>query len=198
MNFIYLKGIIKNIKYSHTIGDTVFNRADLIVKRDDGREDLIILKFKEFTLSTKEDCEIELIGNVRSFSQKMDGKNRVEIYVFSYFDRIEENYENDNVVILEGKICKKDTIRKTSNGKHYIHYIVANNIITEDNQKITSYIPCVAWGKLAKEIESNYGVGDDIHIEGQLQSREYKKRLSDNDIEIRMAHELATCEIRKI
>ena len=198
MNFIYLKGIIKNIKYSHTIGDTVFNRADLIVKRDDGREDLIILKFKEFTLSTKEDCEIELIGNVRSFSQKMDGKNRVEIYVFSYFDRIEENYENDNVVILEGKICKKDTIRKTSNGKHYIHYIVANNIITEDNQKINSYIPCVAWGKLAKEIESNYGVGDDIHIEGQLQSREYKKRLSDNDIEIRMAHELATCEIRKI
>jgi primosomal replication protein N len=198
MNFIYLKGIIKNIKYSHTIEDTVFNRADLIVKRDDGREDLIILKFKEFTLSAKEDCEIELIGNVRSFSQQMEGKNRVEIYVFSYFDRIEEDYENDNVVILEGKICKKDTIRKTSNGKHYIHYIVANNIITEDNQKINSYIPCVAWGKLAKEVESDYIVGDDIHIEGQLQSREYKKRLSDNDIEIRMAHELATCEIKKI
>ena len=46
MNFVYLKGIIKNIRYSHTINDTIFNRADLIVRREDGREDLLFIKFK--------------------------------------------------------------------------------------------------------------------------------------------------------
>jgi hypothetical protein len=55
MNNIYLKGFIKNIQYSHSVGGTVFNKADLIVKREDGREDIVVLKFKAFSLSTKED-----------------------------------------------------------------------------------------------------------------------------------------------
>lgn len=198
MNFIYLRGIVKNIRYSHTISDTVFNKADLIVKRPDGREDLIILKFKEFSLSSREDREIELVGNIRSFSQQVNGKNKVEIYVFSYFDTIDTQYDNSNVATIEGKICKKDTLRKTLSGKHYIHYIVANNILTEDGQKLNSYIPCVAWGKLAKEIESDYTIGDDVHIEGQLQSREYKKKISEREIELRIAHEMATTTIQKL
>ena len=198
MNFIYLKGIVKNIRYSHTIGDTVFNKADLIVKRPNGREDLILLKFKEFSLPNREDKEIELIGNIRSFSQQINGKNKVEIYVYSYFDVIETSYDEPNVATIEGKICKKDTLRKTMNGKHYIHYIVANNILTEDGQKLNSYIPCVAWGKLAKAIESDYNVGDDVHLEGQLQSREYKKKLSEKEIELRIAHEMATTTIQKL
>jgi hypothetical protein len=198
MNLIYLKGIIKNIRYSHTIGDTTFNKADLIVRRPDGREDLIILKFKEFTLLTKEDREIELLGNIRSFSQQIEGKNKVEIYVFSYFDEVETQYDTSNVVKIEGKICKKDTLRKTSSRKHYIHYIMVNNIITEDGMRLNSYIPCVAWGSLAKLIESDYTVGDSVHIEGQLQSREYKKKISEKELELRMAHELATTTIKKI
>lgn len=197
MNFIYLKGIVRNIRYSHTIDDIVFNRADLIVKRPDGREDLIIVKFKEFSLSAKEDSEVELIGNIRSFSQKVGNKNKVEIYVFSYFDTIEEVYTESNIAKIKGKICKKDTIRKTYSGKHYIHFIVANNIITEDGQKLNSYIPCVAWGKLAKDIDNEYNVGDDVCINGSLRSREYKKKLSDNDIELRIAHELSVGEIKR-
>jgi primosomal replication protein N len=198
MNFIYLKGIIKNITYSHTIGDTIFNKADLIVRRPDGREDLVVIKFKEFSFTGSEYREVELIGNIRSFSHQVDGKNKVEVYVFSYFDEVGEQFEQSNVVLLEGKICKKDTIRKTSSGKHYIHYIVANNIHTENGTKLSSYIPCVSWGKTAREIENNFNVGDTVHIEGQLQSREHKKRISDNEVELRLAHELATTTINKV
>jgi primosomal replication protein N len=197
MNLIYLRGIIRNIRYSHTIDQTVFNKADIIVTRPDGREDLIVLKFKEFSMNYKPDTEVELIGNIRSFSQHVGDKNKVDIYVFSYFDPVEDCYDDTNVAILDGKICKKDSLRKTASGKHYIHYIVANNIVTEDGQKLNSYIPCVAWGKTAKDIENNYAVGDAVSIKGRLQSREYKKRLSENEIEIRMAHELATNEITK-
>lgn len=198
MNFIYLKGIIKNITYSHSIGDTVFNKADLIVRRPDGREDLIVIKFKEFSFTGLEYKEVELVGNIRSFSHQVGDKNKVEVYVFSYFDDVEEPHNQPNVVLLDGKICKKDTIRKTSSGKHYIHYIVANNIHTENGTKLSSYIPCVSWGKAAKEVESNFNVGDTVHIEGRLQSREHKKRISDSEVELRVAHELATTTINKL
>ena len=36
MNNIILKGVIRNIEYSHTINETEYDKADLIVKRDDG------------------------------------------------------------------------------------------------------------------------------------------------------------------
>lgn len=198
MNFVYLRGFIKNIQYSHSIGNTVFNKADLIVKRDNGQEDLIIVKFKQFSLQCNDNTEVELIGNIRSFSHQIEGKNKVEIYVFSYFDTLDESFECQNIAKLKGRICKKDTLRTTSKGKHYIHYILANNIIMEDGQKLNSYIPCVAWGKEAKDIANNYDVGDMIYIEGQLHSREYKKKKPDGNIELRIAHEFATITVSRL
>lgn len=198
MNTIYLRGIIKNIKYSHTIDDITFNRAELIVKRPDGREDILIIKFKQFSMNFKENTQVELVGNIRSYSQLVDGKYRVEIYVFTYFDEVEIESDNiNNFVKLDGKICKKDTIRTTSKGKHYIHFIIANNLIMESQQKLNSYIPCVAWGKDAKHIMANYNVGDSVYIEGQLQSREYKKKV-DEEIEIRVAHEVLINTISEV
>lgn len=198
MNFVYLKGIVKNIRYSHTIDDIVFNRAELLVKRPDGTEDILIVKFKQFSRYFKEDSLIELIGNVRSYSQLVDGTHKVEIYVFSYFDEVEiETEDITNVVKLDGRICKKDELRTTTSGKHYIHFIIANNLIVEESQKLNSYIPCVAWGKNAKIIRDNYKVGDFLTVEGQLQSRQYKKQTGD-DFEIRVAHEVLVktmCEV---
>ena len=199
MNFIYLKGLIKNIRYSHTIGTTNFNKADLIVKRDDGREDILIVKFKEFCTDIKEDKEVELTGNIRSFSKLINGKNKVEIYVFSYFDQVELEYDSSiqNFVKLFGRVCKKDTLRTTSSGKHYIHFIVANNLLVEGDQKLNSYIPCVAWGVTGKELDANFNVGDTIYLEGQLHSREYKKHLDNGEFEIRIAHEVLSIDIQK-
>lgn len=198
MNFVYLKGIIKNIRYSHTIDDTIFNRADLIVKKPDGRENILIIKFKQFSVDLKENTEVELVGNIRSYSQTIDGKHKVEIYVFTYFDTVEvEMGDITNAIKLKGKVCKKDDMRTTSRGKHYIHFIIANNLEIENHQRLNSYIPCVAWGKLAKQIESTINVGDDIFVDGQLQSREYKKKTAD-DLEIRIAHEILVNTIDEV
>jgi primosomal replication protein N len=197
MNNVYLKGIIKNIEYSHTIDEIVFNKASLIVKRPDGREDILILKFKQFSSNFKDGAEIELTGNIRSYSQQLDGKHKVEIYVFSYFDDISvETDDVCNIANIDGRICRKDTIRTTSNGKHYIHFIMANNIETDSCQKLNSYIPCVAWGKLAKYIDKELSVGDFITTKGKLQSREYKKK-QQGGIDIRVAHELLVDSIKE-
>lgn len=198
MNYVYLKGIIKNIKYSHTIDSTVFNRAELIVKKPDGRESILIIKFKQFSADLKEYSEVELVGNIRSYSQTIDGKHKVEIYVFTYFDKVEiETDDISNIVRLTGKVCKKDSLRTNSKGKHYIHFIVANNLETDNAQRLNSYIPCVAWGKLAKYVDSSINVSDEITLEGQLQSREYKKRGSD-ELEIRIAHEVLVTTINEV
>ena len=189
------KGIIKNIQYSHSINDVEYDKADLLVKRKDGKEDLINIRFKKFSNKYNENDEIDLVGNIRSYSkQGENGKNSVELYVFTYFDLpegvVEDNTTPTNVVEVDGRICKKDILRTTQSGKHNIHFILANNIITnETNQKLNSYLPVIAWGKIAKEL-AELPISTKLSITGELHSREYKKTLENGEIEIRVAREI--------
>lgn len=192
MNQIILKGFIRNIEYSHNIQDIEFYKAELVSKQDNGKENIINLKFKRFSNPYKENDEVTLIGNIRTYSQKFENKSKVEVYVFTYFD-LPENEELSNEVNLDGRICKKGDLRKTQAGKDVIDFIIANNLKSE-NQSLNCYIPCVAWGKLAKQI-SKMNIGDSLQVKGQLQSREYKKKTSENDFEIKVAHELNVSEI---
>lgn len=189
MNNITLKGYIKDIEPSHTIEGVEFNKAHLIVKRDNGKEDILNIKFKKFTNKYQENDLIFLKGNIRSYSYKVQGnKNKVNIYVFTYFDVPEEDINNR--ADIDGRICKIDPIRKTKAGKHNIHFIVANNIVSENSDKrLNSYIPCIAWGKLAKEI-SKLSVNTKIRLNGELHSREHRRTLDDSNYEICVAHEL--------
>lgn len=197
MNNINLKGIITNIESSHTIQGIEFNRANLIVKRNDGKEDVLNIRFKKFSNPYEDDQEVTLRGNLRSYSTKLgNGHNKVELYVFTYFDQPELD-ENDqeyvNHLELDGRICKIEELRTTKTGKHNIHLIVANNLIVSDGQKkLNSYIPCIAWGNEAVEL-SKLAVNTKLNIIGELHSREYKKSLEDGTFEIRVAHE---CVIR--
>lgn len=194
MNTIKLAGILKDIKPSHNVGDIEYDKANLIVLREDGKkEDVITLKFKRFANKFKEDDKISIVGNVRSYSKQLNGKNKVDVYVFTYFDT--NNDEINNQFDVDGRICKMDELRVLDNGKSCIHFILANNLsVSGDNQKLNSYLPCVAWGSEAKEI-GNKSVNDVVHIKGELHSRIYKKRFDDGDFEYRTAHELVVTEI---
>lgn len=193
MNEIILKGLIRDIEDSHNIGDIQYSKANLIVPRNNGIDDIISLRFKKFSNNYKEGQEISLIGNIRSYSRQISkDKNKVDIYVFTYFDKPEDDEldESNNEFIIDGRICKIEDLRKLPGGKQNIHFIIANNLEIAGNQKLNSYLPCIAWGKLAKDINSNFKTNDSIHIRGRLQSREYKKAISNNEYEIRIAHEL--------
>ena len=192
-NKIKLKGIITNIEPSHVIQGIEFSKANLIVSRDDGKEDMINLRFKKFSLPYKENSEISLEGNVRSYSYKLsDGKNHVELYVFTYFDVPELNandQEDINDFVVDGRICKIDQLRQTQSGKNNIHFILANNLIVSNGtKKLNSYIPCIAWGNTAVEL-SKLDVNTQLKLHGKLHSREYKKNMEDGTFEIRVAHE---------
>lgn len=193
MNEITLTGIIKNIQHSHAIEDIDFDKAQLIVQRENGHEDVINLRFKSFSNPYKDNDLVQLVGNIRSYSYKIDeDKNRVIIYVFTYFDTPQEECVNE--AEIDGRICKINELRTTRSGKHNIHFILANNLHSADNTKrLNSYIPCIAWGSIAKQLQ-DLTVNTQLKIKGQLHSREHKKRLENGDIEIRVAHELLVTE----
>lgn len=192
-NRIKLKGILTNIEPSHVIQGIEFNKANLIVPRDDGKEDVLNLRFKRFSNPYVENQEISLTGNVRSYSTKLEnGKNHVELYVFTYFDipELNENDQEDiNKLVFDGRVCKIEEIRQTRSGRNNIHLIVANNlIVSEGSKKLNSYIPCIGWGDVAVEL-AKLKVNTPIKIYGALHSREYRKTFEDGSFEIRVAHE---------
>ena len=189
MNSIILHGTIKDIEHSHDIDNISFSKAKLICKRDGSKEDVINLRFKSFSNRYTNNEEVTLLGNIRSYSYKTeDGNNKVVIYVFTYFDTV-DSVECDNSATLDGRICKMNPLRHNKSGKDNVHFIIANNLVSKDNSKrLNSYIPCIAWGKIAKEI-AELPVSTKICLHGQLHSREHKKVHPNGEVEFRVAHE---------
>ena len=196
MNKITIQGIIKDIEFSHYINDIEYYKANVVVKRENDKEDIIPIKFKRFCNTYKDGEEVLFTGNVRTFStHHEDGKNHVIPYVFTYFDKVELKDEegNDlelksrNFVQLDGNICKKGELRKTKTGLDVIDFIIANNIKNK-NSTFNTYLPVVAWGKQAKQI-AKMNVSDYINIEGHFSSRVYKKPNGEN-FDLKIAYEI--------
>lgn len=187
MNKVTLRGYLRDIEYSHNIGDIEYEKANLICPNASGREDDIVsLKYKKYSNRYKEGDFIELEGNLRSYSTSNEGKNSVQIYVFTYFDMPEvvSSYNTE----IDGRICKIDSLKSTKYNKPYLHFTLANNIFTS-NKKINNYIPCTCYGDLATEI-SKYNVNTKMNIYGEFHSHYYKKYISETDFEYRIAHEV--------
>ena len=70
MNTIRLKGVLRDIQDSHTINGIEFSRAHLIVPREDGKEDVLNVRFKKYSIPYQEDQEVSFSGNIRSYSAR--------------------------------------------------------------------------------------------------------------------------------
>lgn len=196
MNNIILRGIVRNPQYSHTIGNSEFYSAQLLVKNDNGTDSVLNLKFKHSSARVENGDYVELIGNVRSFSRKEKDKNKVDIYVFTYFDAPSREIDDSvvNHFIIDGNICKKSPeLRTTPTGKEVMQFIIANNIIT-GAKKLNSYLPCICWGKDALLV-SQLQVGSRVVLEGELRSRTYTKK-EDDELTIHVAHELYVSDLK--
>ena len=54
----------------------------------------------------------------------------------------------------------------------------------------SDYIPCICWGKDAV-LASRLDVGSAVEVTGRIQSREYRKELSETEDEMRVAYEVS-------
>ena len=98
--------------------------------------------------------------------------------------------KNPNSILLSGYICKPPVYRTTPFNREIADVLVAVNRAYNKSD----YIPCIAWGRNARFVRG-LAVGDKVAISGRIQSREYQKRLSDDDIKTMTAYEVSVSKL---
>lgn len=195
-NRVTLSGeIVSNFEFSHEVFGEGFYTVMLASERTSGDEDTIPIMVSERMVDVKVDWAgrfVKVSGQFRSYNKHEDRKNRLQLSVFvREFEEIKEVYTNDeNYISLDGFICKPPIYRKTPLGREIADILLAVN----RTYGKSDYIPCITWGRNARFAES-LEVGTRLQIEGRIQSREYRKKISDDEYETRTAYEVSVSKL---
>ena len=184
--------IVSAFQFSHEVFGEGFYMVELAVSRLSNYSDYIPLMVSERLIDTEQDYTgqfIRISGQFRSYNRHEEKKNRLVLSVFvrelEFLDEIDEN-EKTNQIFLDGYICKEPIYRKTPLGREIADVLLAVN----RSYGKSDYIPCICWGRNAR-FASGFTVGCHIQIVGRVQSREYVKRISEEEVEHRVAHEVS-------
>ena len=170
--------------------------VDVKVPRLSDSSDIIPLMVSERLIDVGEEYQglnIMVQGQFRSYNRHEERKNRLVLSVFAReIEFVDETPESSktNQIYLDGYICKEPIYRKTPLGREIADLLLAVN----RPYGKSDYIPCICWGRNAR-FASNFSVGTRCEIWGRIQSREYMKRLSDDDAEKRIAYEVSVSKL---
>ena len=136
---------------------------------------------------------IEASGQFRSYNQHEENHNRLILSVFvrdlQVFDE-EVACEKPNYIFLDGFICKPPVYRKTPLGREIADVLLAVN----RPYGKSDYIPCICWGRNAR-FAAGFEVGVHVQICGRVQSREYQKKIGEEQFEKRIAYEISVSKL---
>ncbi|MFR3661324.1 MAG: single-stranded DNA-binding protein [Blautia hansenii] len=188
--------IASGFTFSHQVYGEGFYLVDVLVKRLSDSEDRIPLMVSERLVDVTQDYEGEYImvqGQFRSYNRHEEKKNRLVLSVFVRelsFVEEEDDTVKTNQIFLDGYICKPPVYRKTPLGREIADLLLAVN----RPYGKSDYIPCICWGRNAR-YASAFEVGGHVLIWGRIQSREYIKKLSENQTEKRTAYEVSVSKL---
>lgn len=188
--------VVTGFKFSHEVFGEGFYIMEVMVKRLSNTFDRIPLMISERIIDVTQDYVGEYImatGQFRSYNRNEEQKNRLVLSVYvRKISFIEEEPDDSkaNNILLDGYICKEPIYRKTPMGREIADLLLAVN----RPYGKSDYIPCICWGRNARYI-SNFGIGEHVQISGRIQSREYKKKISDTEIELRTAYEVSVSKL---
>ena len=191
--------IVSDFSFSHEIFGEGFYMVEVKVERLSDSSDIIPLMVSERLIDVKADYRGQLImvtGQFRSYNRHEERKNRLVLSVFAreieFVDEIEESAKT-NQIYLEGYICKEPVYRKTPLGREIADLLLAVN----RPYGKSDYIPCICWGRNAR-YANHFHVGTRCEIFGRIQSREYMKRISENETEKRIAYEVSVSKLEYV
>ena len=190
-NYVRITGYVDKFIYNHTAYDERFYSSFVHSQRRSGTVDDIPVIASEY-LVKKDDLDgkyVEIDGEFRSMNMEVEGKSKLILQLFVKNIRIvktKESADDENEIILDGFLVKNPIYRVTPNGRQIADMMIAVNRPFGRSD----YIPCICWGGSAKWAE-NLEVGTEIFVQGRIQSREYVKRLSEDESEIRTAYEVS-------
>ena len=185
--------------YSHEVFGEGFYTMDILVKRLSDSEDRIPVMVSERLLDITQDYTgqyIEIHGQFRSYNRHEEKHNRLVLSVFAReVNFVEEQDESlpVNQIFLDGFICKPPVYRKTPLGREIADMLLAVN----RPYSKSDYIPCICWGRNAR-YASAFTVGGHVLLWGRIQSREYMKRIGENQSERRTAYEVSVSKLEYI
>ncbi len=188
--------IASGFTFSHQVYGEGFYLTDLLVKRLSDQEDRIPLMVSERLVDVTQDYEGEYImvqGQFRSYNRHEEKKNRLVLSVFvrelSFVEEADDSIKT-NQIFLDGYICKPPVYRKTPLGREIADLLLAVN----RPYGKSDYIPCICWGRNAR-YASAFEVGGHVLLWGRIQSREYIKKLNENQTEKRTAYEVSVSKL---
>jgi single-stranded DNA-binding protein len=191
--------IVGDFTFSHEIYGEGFYMVDVLVTRLSESADIIPLMVSERLLDVTKDyrgTKIMVTGQFRSYNRHEERKNKLVLSVFAReIEFIEEIGESSktNQIFLDGYICKEPIYRKTPLGREIADLLLAVN----RPYGKSDYIPCICWGRNAR-FASGFEVGTRCAIWGRIQSREYVKKISETEVEKRVAYEVSVSKLEQL
>lgn len=188
--------VVSDFTFSHEVFGEGFYMLDVSVKRLSDSCDVIPLMISERLIDVNEDYKgayIRAAGQFRSYNRHEEKKNRLVLSVFvRELEFMEEEVENakTNQIFLDGFICKTPVYRKTPLGREIADILLAVN----RPYGKSDYIPCICWGRNAR-FASGFEVGGHTQIWGRIQSREYVKKIDEEESERRIAYEVSVSKL---
>ena len=188
--------IVSEFAYSHEVYGEGFYMVEVSVNRLSNFVDYIPVMVSERLIDVRENYtgqHVYITGQFRSFNRHEERKNRLVLSVFARefeFVDDEEGENASNQIFLDGYICKEAIYRKTPLGREIADLLVAVN----RSYGKSDYIPCICWGRNAR-FAAGFAVGSHVQIWGRIQSREYVKKINDEEVEQRIAYEVSVSKI---
>ncbi len=188
--------VVSGFTFSHDIFGEGFYMMNVSCKRLSESYDVIPVMVSERLLDVSKDYIGELVcihGQFRSYNRHEERKNKLVLSVFAreihFIDEMEESSKT-NQIFLDGYICKEPIYRKTPLGREIADLLLAVN----RPYGKSDYIPCICWGRNAR-YSGNFKVGDKCAVWGRIQSREYMKKLDEENVEKRVAFEVSVSKL---
>ena len=190
--------IASEFVFSHEIFGEGFYMVDLIVSRLSDAYDTIPLMVSDRLFDVNESHLGERImakGQFRSYNKHEETRNRLILSVFvREIETIDEDDAEDenrpNQIYLDGYICKAPVYRMTPLGREIADVLLAVNRAYGKSD----YIPCICWGRNAR-FAGKLQVGEHVAIWGRIQSREYQKRIDNDQVISKVAYEVSVSKM---
>ncbi len=192
-NLAQVTGVIADkFVFNHEIYAEKFYTFTLRIPRLSGTDDSVRIMVSERLLaceSIRVGDKVDIEGQFRSYnSYEPTGENRLVLTIFAKDIRQSdgERGHNPNILFLNGYICKEPVYRTTPFGREITDLLIAVN----RSYNKSDYIPVIAWGRNARYAKT-LSVGDNVKVWGRIQSRNYQKRLSEDEVVTKTAYEVS-------
>lgn len=194
-NKVFLKGeVVSSPQFSHEVFGEGFYELQLKVSRLSDNFDIIPITVSERLLTNNNfniGSTVCIKGQFRSYNKLEETKSKLLLTVFVR-DLIEiDESMNPNIIELNGFVCKEPIYRTTPFKREICDVLLAVNRAYNKSD----YLPCIAWGRNARYVK-NIKIGQKVTIIGRIQSREYQKKIGENESLTKTAYEISISKIK--